>query len=137
MEFELNTISRVPYLSGRTKFYVEYNFPFRDIPIVYEEIQVIGIYEYYDEYTPFNEDHIYIDFPFIYDYELEDSISQMAFKKVREINMLGIEVFENTEDRIPSLKMKRAILENRSGFIGTLQKLIEFSVKLYDDTFFD
>ena len=135
MEFELNTISRSPRLSGSKKFYVDYSFPFLNIPIVFEEVEIIGIYEYYDEYTPFSEDYVYIDIPFIYEYDLDDGSSQMAFKRVREFKMLGIEVFENVEYSIPSLKMERKILENKSEFVFLLQKLIDFSIELYNETY--
>ena len=140
-EEEVTTIHKVPQLSG-SKYYIKYTFPFITIPIFYLEENIISFYEYHDEFTPFNENHIYVEFPYLFNYEefnfeYDDLTLQKAFESTKSIKINGIEYLENmvTGDSIPTFKLRRSTLEDAEEFSSVLKMLIGKSIQIYKQHF--
>lgn len=132
----LSTIQTIPKLNKSiTKSYIDYNFPFLNIPVLYEGEQILGIYEFYDEHSPFSAEHFYIDIPFIWEYEIENELSQKAFGMARSFKSDNVVIYDKNEYCIPVFLVDRTVLTDQELFQKTLNRLLDLSIRIYLETY--
>lgn len=113
------------YVRGRV-------FPFINIPIRFREKELLGLYEYCDQF-PLSEQYIYCDFVVhsIYYAENKDpaSIKALEERARKVIEEKGYKIV-GFEDGMAAITIDRKVLEQEADFVILLKGLLDEAVKI-------
>lgn len=129
---DLSTINK-PYTLKGNKCYIEYTFPFLNIPIFFNDEILVGIYEYFDEEFPFDNQFFYCDYSFLYDKEDQEELDEKNILHIKKIMIkAGYDFATMTDSEIPTLKIPRKILEEENELKKTIKSLINNALGIYN-----
>ncbi len=129
---EITTITEVPYPKKSKVFIEEMGSPFINIPFFIEENYISGMYEYFDEKLPFNDDHIYFEFYFVNDdseYSVKKPLVEEVLSFCKEHN-LSYTAYGS--ESMPIVHMDRTTIESSDQFDVLLRELMEKAVEIYE-----
>lgn len=135
-----NTLSSFNNIKLVNKNYVEksYNkkiYPFIDFPIEHKEksIELLGLYEFSDEHTPFNEEYIYCDLPFLFSLEDNDELDVNDYKSIKQkIKKDWSDTHIYNDYEVPILKIPRTELGDIKKIKKCIQRLVALSSELFE-----
>lgn len=132
-EFEkITTINKAYYVNGK-KCYLDYIFPFLNLPIFYEEETLIGLYEYYDEEFPFDKQFFYCDYSFLYEKEENEELNEKDISNIKkQMEKIGFEFTFYSESEVPTIKIPRNILENEMEFKKIIKLLVKTALEIFE-----
>jgi hypothetical protein len=132
-EFKEKVTLKKPYYITGKRNYIHQFFPFLNMPIFYEEEEIIGIYEYFDEELPFDDKYIYCDFFFLYENKKSEKVNNeiIALAKKR-MNKAGFELINYTEDKIPFIKIPRNIFEIESELRKSIKSIVKLAIDIFE-----
>jgi len=129
---ETVTINKPFYITGK-RCYISQIFPFLNIPIFYEEEEIIGIYEYLDEELPFDDKYIYCDYQFLYQNEeseeVNNEILSLAKKRMKKA---GLELINYADYETPVIKIPRNILEIESELRKSIKSIVKLAIDIFE-----
>ncbi len=130
---EVTTLTRLPELSSIRDFYANNRSPFIDIPIFYKGQFLCGFYEYFDTELIFNDQHIYFDYSFIIDGDLDEQGLEKCISELENfLSVYNIGFVYYGEKNVPVIKIPRLILNSENAFSDFLKRLIDFGIKMFN-----
>lgn len=131
---EITTITKVPYPKESKLYISETGNPFLNIPIFYDDKCIAGMYEYFDDQLPFNDNYIYFEFSFVND-DTEYSVKKPLVEEV--LNFCTLHNLKYTAygpESMPILHLERTIIELSDQFDVLLRELMEKAVEIYEES---
>jgi hypothetical protein len=129
---EITTINKAYSVNGK-KCYVDYIFPFLNLPIFYEEETLIGIYEYADEEFPFDEKYFYCDYSFLYEKEENEELNEKNISYIKtQMKKIGFNLTSFSVSDVPTLQIPREVVENETEFRKTIKFLVKNALEIFE-----
>lgn len=103
-------------------------FPFINIPIRYQDKELLGFYEFYSDELCFDEKYIYCDFVIERSYYTADKdeamVNQMVTRAKQVLKDMGYDVIA-FDSGMATIKISREVMEKDDDFMVILDKLIK------------
>lgn len=132
-EFGKTVTLKKPHYITRKRSYIDQIFPFLNMPIFYEEEEIIGIYEYLDEELPFDDKYIYCDYAFLFynedSKEVNNEIISLAKKRM---NKAGFELINYYDFKTPVIKIPRNIFEIESELRKSIKSIVKLAIDIFE-----
>ncbi|MGI5921298.1 MAG: hypothetical protein ACOX6I_06135 [Syntrophomonadaceae bacterium] len=130
---DIATISSLCRTSLKNSYVRGQAFPFLNIPIRYQDKELLGFYEYCNSELCFDEHFIYCDFiiePSYYSTNKDDQTSEITVSKAKAVlKQRGYEIIAY-ENGMATIKIDRTVLEQDEEFQKLLKKLTDDAIDI-------
>ena len=113
---DVSTCNAVCRTSSKNSYITEEVFPFINIPILYNDNHLLGLYEYYDDKVKFSNEHIYCDFVMncVDRLKANNELEGIKNKVKDHLRSKGYNLveFDGDTDYYPVVTIKRNILDD-------------------------
>lgn len=125
---DISTINSLCKTSLKNSYVRGQAFPFINIPIRYQDKELLGFYEYCGSELPFDESFIYCDFIIEHSYystNKDDETMKETVRRTKEIlQQKGYDIIAY-ESGMATIRIERKFLENNEEFNKLLKKLFD------------
>lgn len=108
-------------------------FPFLNIPIRYQDKELLGFYEYFGEQLSLNDEYMYCDFVIEHSYYTvdkdEENINKMVTIVKQVLKQKGYEVIF-FDSGMATIKIERQVLASDDEFNRLLEKLLNDAIAI-------
>jgi Ni,Fe-hydrogenase I large subunit len=130
---DISTIGSLCKTSLKNSYVRGQAFPFVNIPIRYQEKELLGFYEYFSDELSFDESYIYCDFIIEHSYyaiNKDDETLKKTVKKAKEVlRQKGYNIIA-FDSGMATIKIERKILEQDEEFNKLLKRLIDDAITI-------
>ncbi|HEX3011795.1 MAG TPA: hypothetical protein VHQ70_07105 [Syntrophomonadaceae bacterium] len=130
---ELTTVNSLCTTNLKNSYVRSQVFPFINIPIRYQDKELLGFYEYYSDELCFDENYIYCDFVIEHSYYIankeEAMVNDLVVRAQQVLKEMGYDVIV-FDSGMATIKIDREILEKDDEFFRLLDKLVKDALRL-------
>jgi hypothetical protein len=130
---DITTISSLCKTSLKNSYVRGQAFPFVNIPIRYQEKELLGFYEYFSDELFFDESYIYCDFVIEHSYysiNKDDETMKRTVRKAKEVlKQKGYNIIA-FDSGMATIKIERRILEQDGELSKLLKRLIDDAIAI-------
>lgn len=126
----LQTIIQVPRPKA-SKTYFEIGNPFINIPFQLEDEVIGGMYEYFDDQLPFNDDYLYFEFEFVNKNISRHEKEPLIEKVISFCRENNLKYTEYGLESMPIVHLDRTTIESLHDFNKLFTKLIRKAIEIH------
>lgn len=133
---DISTIGSLCKTSLKNSYVRGQAFPFINIPIRFQDKELLGFYEYFSDELCFDDQYIYCDFIIEHSYYAlnkdEETMNKIVAKAEKMLQQMGYNIVA-FDSGMATVKIERRILEQDNELVALLQKLLDDAIAIQNE----